>query len=248
MIDFTMYHEAKSKYAYMFDKDTIHLRLFSTKGEVKKVEVIYGDPFLWVPVGNSLDEWTQVIETTDSEMILEYETELYDHFFIALKPKYKRMKYAFIINDQYIYGCREIIDIKKHPKAKTNLFNHFNFPYLNEEDIFNPPVWVEDQIWYSIFPERFNNGDNSIRCNITECSLWRHKAKENNQEDEYLQTNYDRNQLLRNHGQLRKLYRMICLIQMMAVLSATDNINYLRYLAKHKISLFSQQYIPALQR
>ena len=162
MLDFTVYHEAKSKYAYMYDKDTVHLRLFAKKDKVKKIEVIYGDPFLWVPVGNSLDEWTQVRETKDSDMSLEYQTELYDHFFIALKPQYKRMKYAFIINDQYLYGCREIVDIAKYPEAKKNLFNHFNFPYLNEEDVFSAPPWVEDQIWYSIFPERFNNGDSSI--------------------------------------------------------------------------------------
>lgn len=162
MLDFTIYHEAKSKYAYMYDKDTVHIRLFAAKNKVKKIDVIFGDPFLWVPVGNSLDEWTQVKDTTDSVMKLEYQTELYDHFFIALKPEYKRMKYAFIINDQYIYGCRETIDILKYPDAKKNLFNHFNFPYLNEEDVFDAPPWVEDQVWYSIFPERFNNGDSSI--------------------------------------------------------------------------------------
>ena len=162
MLDFIVYHEAKSKYAYMFDKDTVHIRLFAAKNKVQKIKVIYGDPFLWVPVGNSLDEWTQIVDTTNSLMTLEYQTEMYDHFFIALKPQYKRMKYAFIVNDQFLFGCRETIDIIKYPEAKKNLFNHFNFPYLNEEDLFNAPEWVQDQVWYSIFPERFNNGDSSI--------------------------------------------------------------------------------------
>ncbi|WP_343089392.1 alpha-amylase family glycosyl hydrolase, partial [Methanocalculus natronophilus] len=45
---------------------------------------------------------------------------------------------------------------------KYNLFNYFNFPYLNEEDLFTPPDWAKNRIWYSIFPERFNNGDASI--------------------------------------------------------------------------------------
>ena len=162
MIDFTIYHEAKSKYAYMYDKDTVHLRLFATKNKINKINVIYSDPFLWVPQNNNLDEWTQVVNSDNTLMINEYQTEMYDHFFIAIKPQYKRMKYAFIINDQFLYGCHEIIDIVKYPKEKKNLFNHFNFPYLNEEDLFAPPKWVEDQIWYSIFPERFNNGDTSI--------------------------------------------------------------------------------------
>ena len=56
-------------------------------------------------------------------------------------------------------------DIKINPDAKKNLFNFFNFPYLNEEDLFNAPEWIQDQVWYSIFPERFNNGDESINPN-----------------------------------------------------------------------------------
>ncbi len=162
MLDFTIYHEAKSKYAYMYDEDTVHLRLFATKNKVKKIKVIYSDPFLWLPKDNNLDEWTQIVNEDNSLMKKEYQTALYDHFFIAISPPYKRMKYAFIINDQYLFGCREIIDIIKYPKERKNLFNHFNFPYLNEEDLFNAPKWVEDQVWYSIFPERFNNGDSTL--------------------------------------------------------------------------------------
>ncbi len=162
MLDFTVYHEAKSKYAYMYDEDTVHLRLFATKNKIKKIKVIYSDPFLWLPKDNNLDEWTQVVNEDNSLMKKEYQTAMYDHFFIAITPPYKRMKYAFIINDQYLFGCREIIDIIKYPKEQKNLFNHFNFPYLNEEDLFDAPKWVEDQVWYSIFPERFNNGDPSL--------------------------------------------------------------------------------------
>ncbi len=153
MLNYTIYHEAKSKFAYMFDKDTIHLRLITSKDKIHKIEVICGDPFYF-----RFEE----LEKDKYIMVKEYETETYNHYFIAIKPKYKRMKYSFIIDDQYLYGSHEIIDILVNPNSKKNLFNFFNFPYLNEEDLFNAPSWVQDQVWYSIFPERFKNGDSSI--------------------------------------------------------------------------------------
>jgi len=163
MIDFTIYHEAKSKFAYMYDKDTVHLRLTTSKESNHKIEVIYGDPFFWGESEINPDVWEWKIQSSETSIMKkEYESENYFHYFIALNPKYLRMKYSFIIDDQYLFGCREIIDIVKFPNGKKNLFNYFNFPYLNLEDVFDAPSWVEDQVWYSIFPERFNNGNKSI--------------------------------------------------------------------------------------
>ncbi|AIO19341.1 Neopullulanase [Candidatus Izimaplasma bacterium HR1] len=161
MIDYTIYHEGKSKFAYIYDKDTVHLKVIASKDKVKSIRVIYGDPFNWGPDEN--DKWTWLIDSSeDSYLEKEYQTEQFDHFFIEARPTFKRMRYAFIINEKYLYGSREIIDLEKQPKLLKDHFNYFNFPFLNEEDIFNAPSWVENQTWYSIFPERFSNGDPSI--------------------------------------------------------------------------------------
>ncbi len=161
-MNYTIYHEGKSKYAYLYDKDTVHLRLFASKNKCSKIEVIFGDPFNWGP--NEIDDkWEWKTENNESSiMIKEYTTNQFDHFFVEVQPKYKRMRYAFLIDDTYLYGSREIINIKEKPELLKDHFNYFNFPFLNEEDIFNAPSWVEDQIWYSIFPERFSNGDATI--------------------------------------------------------------------------------------
>ena len=106
MINYTIYHEAKSKFAYMYDKDTVHLRLITSKNKTSKIEVLFGDPFHF-----RLEE----IEKEKHYMVKEYVTETYDHYFIAIKPKYKRMKYSFIIYNQFLYGSHEIIDIKINP-------------------------------------------------------------------------------------------------------------------------------------
>jgi|LGOV01.1.fsa_nt_gb glycosidase len=163
MLNYTIYHEAKSKYAYIYDKDTVHLRVIASKNKVKTIRVLYGDPFYWGPNNqdNTIWEWKHD-SGDDAYLDKEYETNNYDHFFIACKPKFKRMKYAFIINEKYLFGSREIIDLDINPELLKNHFNYFNFPFLNEEDIFSAPSWVQDQVWYSIFPERFSNGDRSI--------------------------------------------------------------------------------------
>lgn len=158
MINFTIYHEAKSKYAYIFDKDTIHLRLFTSKNKIDSIQVLYGDPFNYSHNEKNDNKWKWVNEGNEFTLKKrEYELENFDYYFISLKPKYKRIKYAFIINGQYLFGSREIVDLKINPNEKFNLFNFFNFPYLNEEDIFDAPTWIQDQVWYSIFPERFHN-------------------------------------------------------------------------------------------
>lgn len=163
MDDFRLLHEAKSKFAYIVDKDTVHIKLMAEKNKVRSVALFYGDPFHWGPNKDNPDSWEWKLESNETTlMVKEYETDFYDHFFIAVKPSFKRVKYAFIVNDRYIFGCREMIDLHENPKAITNLFNYFNFPFLNEEDIINIPKWIENQVWYSIFPERFHNGDASI--------------------------------------------------------------------------------------
>lgn len=168
MINFTIYHEAKSKYAYIFDKDTVHLRLFTSKNKIDSIQVLYGDPFNYSHNEKNDNKWEWVNEGNEFTLMKrEYELENFDYYFISLKPKYKRMKYAFIINNQYLFGSREIVDLKINPNEKFNLFNFFNFPYLNEEDIFDAPSWIQDQVWYSIFPERFHNGDPTINTENT---------------------------------------------------------------------------------
>lgn len=138
--------------AYAADEHTIHLRLQVKKDLLESVKVIAGDPFHY--------EYKETYEWVSfaSEALMEIEavSSMFDHYFIALKPPFKRMKYAFILNDRYLFGSREIIDLKEYPSLKKNLFNYFNFPYLLKEDIFKAPQWAENQIWYSIFPSRFN--------------------------------------------------------------------------------------------
>jgi len=157
----SFHHEAKSNYAYLYDKEHIHLRLKVKKGLTNNVKLIFGDPFYY-KAQEDTNRYAWHPFEDGLVMTKDYETEHHDFFFVSVNPTFKRMKYAFLIDDQYLYGAREVVDLEKYPELRYNLFNYFNFPYVNEEDLFSPPSWVKDQVWYSIFPERFNNGDPSI--------------------------------------------------------------------------------------
>ena len=158
-------HEAKSAYAYAYNQDTIHLRLKTAKDDVQSVSVVWGDPFHWSKQdGSKRSHWVQG-QASPTPMEKLYSDALYDHWSIAVSPKFKRMRYGFIVSSdsqRYLYGAHGLLDLSKHPEAESALGEFFNFPYINEEDVFTAPSWVKDTVWYQIFPERFANGDASL--------------------------------------------------------------------------------------
>lgn len=56
----------------------------------------------------------------------------------------------------------------------------FVFPWMNPCDIPVTPKWVNDTIWYQIFPDRFCNGDHSIDPDYV--VPWRNRGKVKNEE------------------------------------------------------------------
>lgn len=153
-----IFHEAKSKDAYLYDQDTVHIRLRAKIGAIDEVALIWGDPFRYhKQADTNRHAWAPYGDATPMKHIAK--TTRHDVFKVAIKVKTKRVKYAFLINQRYLFGSREIIDLHETPAYRYNLFNYFNYPYLNTDDLFTPPAWVKDRIWYSIFPERFKNGN-----------------------------------------------------------------------------------------
>ena len=157
-IDFL--HEAKSRYAYNIDLHTLHIRFRSKKGVCDFVSLIYGDPFCWV-FNDSTQEY--LWEAT-SQVVLplqkEFSTEDSDMWFVEVKSETKRIKYAFLIDNQWLFCSTSLINLASNPQEKYNLFNYFNFPYLLNADTYHAPSWVKNTIWYSIFPDRFCNQSN----------------------------------------------------------------------------------------
>lgn len=147
-----IYHRPKNNFAYAYNKSTLHLRLRTKKNDVVEVTLLHGDPYTWK------DSCWQY-ETSRMKKIAT--TELYDYWFIAITPNFRRLRYAFQLKDEKettIYTEKGFYD---NP-ITDDVAPYFCFPYINPEDVFQAPAWVKDTVWYQIFPERFANGDASI--------------------------------------------------------------------------------------
>jgi glycosidase len=152
-----LWHQAKSEYAYAYDKDTLHLVLRTGKNDLTEVLCIHGDPFSWHKTALS----TKMVWKHDiTPMMKRYQTRDFDFYFVQIKPANFRTKYAFILKEPehtYLFGAKRVKEFvsEKELYQEYDLTEYFNFPYLNQEDLHHTPSWVKDTIWYQIFPDRF---------------------------------------------------------------------------------------------
>lgn len=148
------YHQPKSVDAYSLDSEHFHIRLKTTKGLVQTVTLLWGDGFEFRFV-NGLHLW----QKHEISMIKVAESSDFDYWGVVISPKYKRIKYAFIINDTHLLGNRDLFDWHEFPvityENQELLYRFFNFPWMNESDILSVPDWVRKTIWYQIFPDSF---------------------------------------------------------------------------------------------
>lgn len=163
-------HSAKSADSYAYDKETLHIRFRSARGEIDKVTLWIGDPYIWAEGGldggnlggSDAHGW---IGGNEVDMQLEGVTEHHDHWFAEFKPPKRRTRYGFILHgkegEKILFGERRCVDLQDKTVAEaelSNISNFFCFPYINPKDVLTTPDWVEQTIWYQIFPERFANG------------------------------------------------------------------------------------------
>jgi cyclomaltodextrinase len=147
-----IYHRPKNNFAYAYNTKTLHIRLRTKKNDINEAILIHGDPYNW-------KDSTWQYEKAPMKKIAA--TELFDYWFIAIQPHFRRLRYGFELKDAteaFVYTEKGFF-----PEPVTDdIAPYFCFPYLNPEDVFAAPAWVRDTIWYQIFPERFGNGDLSM--------------------------------------------------------------------------------------
>ncbi len=143
-----VYHRPKQNWAYAYDGKTLHLRLRTKKDDVATVEAIVGDKYAW---DQTLTTVPMRIFSSDA---------LFDYWETAVIPPFRRLRYAFRLTS----GAESIIFSDKGVELTLpdNSNSFFDFPYINPIDVFAPPAWVKDAVFYQIFPERFANGDPSL--------------------------------------------------------------------------------------
>ena len=145
-----IYHRTESEFAYLYDENTVHLRL-KTARDVDYVEVMYGDTY-------EVDGKKWLKEAKKMEKVAETTEHCYFQF--ELQMPLRRLKYAFVVHgkDEVVfYGDRGCYPLEEKYYCIPNFY--FALPYFHTIDMARAPQWVKATVWYQIFPERFANGD-----------------------------------------------------------------------------------------
>ena len=142
-------HRSRTPYAYAADEKTLHLRLRTKRDDVAAVQLIYGDPYMWA--NGAWQYRKRMMKKVASDT-------WFDYWQAAVQPPYRRLRYGFEITDAA--GARTVYTERGFfAEAPNHTNDYFCFPFLHGVDVFAPPEWVKDTVWYQIFPERFANGD-----------------------------------------------------------------------------------------
>ncbi|CAM3446215.1 alpha-glycosidase [Marinicrinis lubricantis] len=142
-----VFHRPKMNWSYAVDRETIHLRIRTKRGDAKQITVVYGDKY----------RFDKLRDTAPMEKFAS--DQLFDYWQTAVKPPFRRLVYGFLLESE-----NETIWFDEKGFAEDvskNVNTYFNFPFLNAIDVHEPPAWVKDAVFYQIFPERFANGDPS---------------------------------------------------------------------------------------
>lgn len=143
-----IYHRPESEFAYLYTKDVMHIRVRVAEGDMKKVEIIFADPYL-------------LNEKVTKKMTKGLSAEGLDYYEFEVTPEFSRLSYLFkltgVDGTQVLYTDQGLFDAT--PEAIDAANNYFRMPFFHEIDRFKAPEWVKGTVWYQIFPERFANGD-----------------------------------------------------------------------------------------
>ena len=140
-----IFHKCGFNDCYALNEDELVINLHANKS-VDKVLIYYEDPYLNDCVVGA--PWDGI----EKSMKLDLERRYENIWTITLKPKFKRLMYYFVVfskdESRYVY---------ENGVTKNNQYykHYFKFGWMNDSDIFKVPKWVENTIWYQIFPERF---------------------------------------------------------------------------------------------
>lgn len=147
MLREAIFHRPKMNWAYAYDERTIHLRIRTKRNEMEAVNAIVGDKYAW-------ERTKRVVP-----MRAFAADELFDYWEAAVEPPYRRLRYGF----HFVRGGEELYLTEKEFRETPppDSLELFDFPFINPVDVFAPPEWVKDAVFYQIFPERFANGDPS---------------------------------------------------------------------------------------
>lgn len=153
-----VYHQASDNYCYPLNEDELIINI-KTGYDVESVSIIQGDPFAAGILGGG-EHWD------GAEEAIIYKKRLKNQIWwtTTVRPEFKRLKYYFKLQTAeeswFFFEDGFVSDEQMHLEGRSR--QCFVFPWMNPCDVPRTPAWVNDTVWYQIFPDRFCNGDHSI--------------------------------------------------------------------------------------
>lgn len=146
-------HIPKSNYAFPLSPKDIRIRLRAGKGDLERARLVIGNQYLW----NTRREFEMQKAGSDA---------MFDYFECDYHCTDTRLGYYFLLNqgeEEILYAENGFLDPGSVDVDKDRIgFVFFQFPYINGIDVHKKPSWVNEAVFYQIFPERFCNGDPSL--------------------------------------------------------------------------------------
>ena len=125
---------------------------------MERVFIHYGDPFETGILGGN-EKWTGKREEICFKKRLKHQL----WWTTTLKPQYKRCKYYFELHtkDEVWNFFEDGFLTKEQTEMDGRMLQCFTVPWMNPADINKTPEWVNETVWYQIFPDRFCRGRDS---------------------------------------------------------------------------------------
>lgn len=149
-----VYHKTSEQMSYPCNERELIINL-KTGYDVKRVFLHQGDPFEAGILGGN-EKWVGKREEICYKKRLKHQI----WWTTTLVPPYKRCKYYFELHtDKEVWYYFEDGFLKEEQlHMEGRMLQCFIVPWMNPADINVTPDWVNDTVWYQIFPDRFCNG------------------------------------------------------------------------------------------
>lgn len=148
-----VYHKTSEQMSYPCNERELIINL-KTGYDVKRVFLHQGDPFEAGILGGN-EKWVGKREEICYKKRLKHQI----WWTTTLVPPYKRCKYYFELHtDKEVWYYFEDGFLKEEQlHMEGRMLQCFIVPWMNQADINVTPDWVNDTVWYQIFPDRFCN-------------------------------------------------------------------------------------------
>lgn len=140
--------------SYPLNENELIINL-KTGYDVERVFIYYGDPYEAGILGGK-EKWTGKRE----EIIYKKRLPHQIWWTTTIVPKYKRCKYYFELQtkEETWYYFEDGFLTEEQLQMDGRMLQCFIVPWMNPVDVNCTPDWVNNTVWYQIFPDRFCNG------------------------------------------------------------------------------------------